>query len=136
MKSLLPAPWPDAGNLFLRLGTGIAMIVHGWPKITGGTPAWEHSAAVFGVIGIHFWPVFWGFLVALSQTLGGALIALGFLARPAALMLGFVMALAAVMVFQKTGGNFSEWSHPGEAAVTCFAIFLLGTGRYSLGKSS
>ncbi len=135
MKSLLPAPWPDAGNLLLRLGTGIAMIVHGWPKITGGTAAWEHAAAVFGVVGIHFWPVFWGFLVALSQTLGGALIALGFLARPAAISLTIVMGLAAVMVFQLTGGNFKEWSHPAEAAMTCLAIAVMGTGRFAIART-
>lgn len=131
MKIHLPGPWPDLGCLFLRVGFGFAMVVHGWPKIAGGTSAWEHSGAgIAGVVGIHFLPTFWGFLVALSQTLGGALIAIGFLARPAAFVLGVVMALAAVMVFQVSGGNFKEWSHPAEAAVTCFAIVLIGTGRF------
>ena len=129
--SILPPTWPNVGNLFLRVGTGVAMIIHGWPKILSGTAGWEHSgAALTAVIGIHFWPVAWGLFIALSQTLGGALIAIGFLTRPAALILALVMTVAAVMVFQKTDGNFKEWSHPAEAAITCFAIVMMGTGRF------
>ena len=136
MKFSLPGPWPDAGNFILRFGTGIAMVVHGWPKISGGAAVWEHSGAgIAGVVGIHFWPVFWGFLVAVSQTLGGALIAVGFLARPAAIALTIVMGLAAVMVFQLTGGNFKEWSRPAEAALTCLAIAVMGTGRFAWDKA-
>ena len=131
MKSTLTSPWADIGNLVLRVGIGLEMFVYGWPKIMGGVALWEHSgAALAGVLGIHFLPVVWGFLVALSQALGGALIAIGFCARPAAFALAFVMGLAAVMVFQVTGGNFKEWSHPAEAAVACLAIGLMGTGRF------
>lgn len=131
MIKLLPSPWPNLGNLFLRVGIGFAMIVHGWPKILSGTAGWEHSGALFtAVMGFQFFPVVWGLLIALSQTLGGALIAIGFLTRPAALILALVMSVAAVMVFQNTGGNFKEWSHPAEAAIACFAIVMMGTGRF------
>lgn len=133
MKFPLPGPWPDAGNFILRLGVGIAVTVHGWPMISGGAAAWERiGAAIAGAAGIHFWPVFWGFLFALSQTVGGALIAAGFLARPAALVLAILMGLAAVAVFHFSGGNFKEWSVPAEAALTCLAIAVMGTGRFAI----
>jgi RNA polymerase sigma-70 factor (ECF subfamily) len=35
-------------------------------------------------LGITFWPVLWGFMAAMSETLGGALLAAGFLTRLAA----------------------------------------------------
>jgi len=137
MKLSLTGPWPDLGNLVLRVGIGLEMFVYGWPKITAGTSLWEHSgAALSGVLGIHFLPVVWGVLIALSQALGGALIAIGFFARPAAFVLAFVMGLAAVMVFQTSGGNFKEWAHPAEAALACFAIALMGTGRFGFDNSS
>jgi len=135
MKITLPGPWPDAGSLFLRLGTGITMIVHGAIKFDGGesflrTVGTNWSA----VLGIHFAPFFWGIFVALCQVLGGGLIAIGFLTRPAALVLTFVMAVGAVMVFQKTGMTFKEWSHPFEAALTCLAIAIMGAGRYGFDR--
>lgn len=135
MQPLLPGPWPHAGMLVLRLGTGLTMIVHGWLKFAGGesfltTVGTNWSAA----IGIHFAPLAWGIFVALTQTLGGLLIAIGFLARPAAVLLTFVMAVGAVMVFEKSGMTFKDWSHPFEAALTCLAIAIMGTGRFALSR--
>lgn len=132
---VLSASYPDFGNLILRLGTGLTMIVHGWLKFSGGEPfltavGTNWSAA----IGIHFAPHFWGIFVAAAQTLGGALIALGIFCRPAALLLTFVMAVGAVMVFERAGMSFKDWSHPFEAALTCIAIALMGTGRFGLDK--
>ena len=136
MKKILPGPWPDAGILFLRLGTGITMIVHGWLKFAGG----ESFLKIVGtnwsaVLGFHSGPLYWGIFVALCQMLGGALIALGLLARPSALVLTFVMAVGAIMVFQKAGMTFKEWSHPFEAALTCLAIAILGSGRFAWDKA-
>jgi putative oxidoreductase len=107
------------------------MFIHGWPKIIGGSAGWEHAgAALAAVVGIHFWPTVWGFLVALCQTLGGAMIAIGFLARPFSIALSFIMVLASVMVYQKTGGDFKQWSHPAESAIACLAMAIMGTGRF------
>ncbi|MFZ4537582.1 DoxX family protein [Propionivibrio sp.] len=137
MKNFFSCPWAAIGILVLRLGIGFEMVVYGWPKITAGTTVWEHSgAALSGVLGIHFMPAVWGFFVALTQALGGLLIVVGLFTRPAAFALAFVMGLAAVMVFQTTGGNFKEWSHPAEAAVACLAIALIGAGRFGLDSYS
>ncbi|WP_295402299.1 DoxX family protein [uncultured Thiocystis sp.] len=133
MKPFLPGPWPDLGILFLRLGAGITMMVHGGLKFAGGQSFLSTVGANWSAaIGIHFAPLSWGIFVALVQTLGGLLIAVGFLSRPAAILLTFVMAVGAVMVYQKTGMTFKEWSHPLEAALTCLAIFVMGSGRFSL----
>lgn len=134
MKINIPGPWPDAGILILRLGTGITMIVHGWIKFAGGEPFLKIVGTNWSAaLGIHFAPLFWGIFVALCQTLGGALIALGLLVRPASLILTFVMAVGAVMVF-KAGLPFKEWSHPFEAALTCLAIAIIGAGRFGFDR--
>ena len=137
MKISLPGPWPDFGLLILRLGTGLTMVVHGWLKIAGGETLLTTVGTNWGgTIGIHFAPFLVGLFVALSQLLGGLLISLGFFARPAALLLAFVMAVGAVMVYNKTGTTFRDWSHPLEAAITCLAIAFIGTGRFTLGSRS
>lgn len=129
----LPGPWQDAGLLFLRAGTGLMMFIHGLPKLMGGVAAWERiGAGIPHVVGIHFWPVFWGLLIAVIQGIGGVLIALGILTRTSALALGILLLLATIMTLQAPGSTFSAYSHPLEGAITCLGIFLLGPGRFTL----
>lgn len=133
MKSL-PATSSDIGYLFLRLATGLTLLTHGYFKFAGGetfltTVGTNWSAA----LGIHFAPFFWGIFVATVQTLGGLLIALGFLTRTASSLMAFVMLVGAVMVFEK-GLPFKDWSHPFEAGLTCIAIAIMGSGQLSLSR--
>jgi putative oxidoreductase len=131
----LPPPSPDIGNLFLRLGTGVTMFIHGWLKFAGGEAFLKTVGTNWSaVLGLHSQPLYWGIFVAVCQTLGGILIALGLLARPASLVLTFVMTIGAIMVFEKAGTSFKDWSHPAEAALTCFAIAIMGSGRFGLDR--
>lgn len=64
----------------LRIIAGVALITHGWGKIQDPT-----SMAGF-LEGIGFWPgAFWSVMLALTEAVGGFLIAIGLLTRPAAL---------------------------------------------------
>jgi len=125
----------DAGILFLRIGLGAAFILHGWPKIEGGPETWIKIGSAMKFIGVDFLPVFWGFMAAISETLGGVLIILGFLFRPAAFLLTFTMTIAAVMLYHTTGANFTEWSRPAEMAVIFFSLILIGAGRFSIDRA-
>lgn len=129
------APYRDLGLLLLRVGLGVMMILHGWPKLAGGEAAWVRVGSAMEHIGIAFLPAVWGFLAAMAETLGGFLLAIGFLTRAAALALAGVMAVATVMVYRTTGGEFREWSHPAEVGIVCLALVLIGAGRYSIDRS-
>ena len=41
MNSTSCSKWRDSGLLILRIGLGIAFMVHGWPKLMGGPRFWE-----------------------------------------------------------------------------------------------
>lgn len=125
----------DVGILILRAGIGVMMVLHGWPKLAGGQQAWEKVGSAMEHLGISFWPVLWGFLAAMSETVGGALLAVGFLTRLAALFLAATMAVATVMVFRVSGGVFTEWSHPAEVGIVCLAFVLIGGGRFSIDRN-
>ena len=59
----------DAALLFLRITLGAEYIyVHGWPKLAGGLPKWKAVGAAMKHVGITFWPAFWGFMAAFSET--------------------------------------------------------------------
>jgi putative oxidoreductase len=111
------------------------LIWHGWPKLAGGLETWEKLGGAMGYLGVSLFPFVWGFLAALSETLGGALLVVGFLTRHAALALTATMVVATVMVYHTTQGNFREWSHPAEVGIACFAIFLMGAGRWSVDRA-
>jgi len=119
----------------LRAGLGIMMVLHGWPKLAGGAERWEQVGGAMAHLGIHFWPVLWGFAAAMSEVIGGALLAIGFLTRFAAILLTFTMIVAAIMVYRTTGGNFVEWSHPAELAIVFFSLILIGAGRYRVDRA-
>lgn len=124
----------DIGLLFLRVGIGVMMIFHGWPKLAGGLPGWEKLGGAIGVLGIHFLPWLWGFLSAMTETVGGLLLVLGAAFRPAALLLTFNFIVATTMVY-KTKGDFLDWSRPAEMLILFFSLIFIGAGKYSVDRS-
>ncbi len=125
----------DFGLLLLRVGLGLMMIMHGWPKLAGGVEAWTKLGAAMQHLGISFLPQFWGFMAAASETVGGALLVIGFMFRPATALLFFTMVVATVLKYRVSGGVFQEWAWPAEMGIVFFSLFLIGAGRFSLDKS-
>jgi len=122
----------DAGLLALRLGVGFFFFyVHGLPKIMAGPELWLKIGGAMGNLGIHFAPVFWGFMAAVAECGGGALLILGLLTRPAAAMLTFNMFVAAVMHLA-LGQGLKEAAHAAESMFVFLALLLAGGGRWSL----
>lgn len=121
----------DLGLLVLRLGLGGMFIGHGWPKLAGGAARWNKVGAAMTHLGIDLWPTMWGFLAAMSETLGGLLFAIGFLFRPATAMLLATMVVAATSHLSK-GDGFGGASHAIEAGIVFAAMLLVGPGRFAL----
>ncbi len=111
------------------------MLLHGWPKLAGGEAAWIRVGAAMEHLGISYWPAFWGFLAAMAETLGGALLVLGFLTRPAALALTGTMVVATITAFDTSGGEYRIWAHPAVVGLVCLSIVILGAGRYSVDRN-
>jgi putative oxidoreductase len=125
----------DLGLLLLRVGLGGMMILHGWPKLAGGVELWTKLGGAMSHLGITFLPAFWGFMAAASETVGGALLVLGFFFRPASALLFFTMLVATVMKYRVSRGDFMEWAWPAEMAIVFLSLILIGAGRFSIDKS-
>jgi putative oxidoreductase len=132
--------WSGLGNyrdfalLVLRLGIGLSLIVlHGWPKLVGGVAKWSAVGGAMKHLGISFAPAFWGFMAALSESLGCALIVLGLFFRPSCVFVLCTMIVASIVDF-KTKGLMTA-SHAMELAVVFFALIFLGPGKYSIDKN-
>ena len=124
----------DVGRLLLRLSAGGFLLPHGLGKLLGwfGGPGLGGFAAElqhFGLPTAAPMPL----LLAATQTLAGALVALGLFTRAAAVVAtGF---LAVTVVLNIENGWF--WMHGGIEypllwALATLVVALLGAGRWSL----
>lgn len=76
----------DSVETLLRVVCGVALIIHGAPKIV------DPFAAAGMVESLGFYPgAFWSLMLSLTEFVGGILIVIGFLTRPAALAAMFVL---------------------------------------------
>jgi putative oxidoreductase len=123
----------DVALLFLRLGLGGFFIwVHGWQKLAGGLGKWKALGGAMKHVGITFWPAFWGFMAAFSETIGVGLLIVGLFFRPSCLLLVITMAVAGVTEYRSHGLN--EASHAIELALVFFAWMFVGPGKYSVDR--
>ncbi|MCH8125206.1 DoxX family protein [candidate division KSB1 bacterium] len=97
--------------------------------LVGGPERWTNVGGAMKRIGIDFMPVFWGFMAAITESLGGLLLALGLFTRPVCLLLGFTMLMATISHYASGRGN------PGNAVKFLFVfvgLFIIGPGKYSV----
>ncbi|MFD0766526.1 DoxX family protein [Mucilaginibacter lutimaris] len=125
--------YKDLGLLIIRIGLGAMFIFHGYPKLMGGPNGWAGLGESTKYVGIHFAPVFWGFLAALTETLGGFLILIGLSFRPVCLLLVINLFVAAAMHLGK-GDGLQGAAHAIEDAIMFAGLFFIGPGRYSVDK--
>jgi putative oxidoreductase len=123
------------GLLGLRLVTGVIFIAHGLPKFGyGDGGGLDGLASWLGGMGVPF-PMLNAVLVASSETVGGAMLIVGFLTRFAALTQVIAMLVAMFMVHWSNGltanGGY-QWALLLAAAA--FALMMDGAGRYSIDR--
>lgn len=124
-------PYRHLGLLIIRLGLGVAFMIHGWPKITGGPEMWAKIGEVMGTVGLRFGYTGWGLLASLAEFGGGLLLVLGMAHRLACASLAFTMVMAVVM-HVAGGDGFNDYSHALESMFAFAGLLLTGPGKYSL----
>ena len=123
----------DFGLLVIRVGLGIMLILHGYPKLMGGPEGWEGLGTSTKYLGINFLPVAWGLAGALAETLGGLLILIGFAFRPVCIILVLHLIVATSSHFGK-GETLMDASHAIELAIVFAGLVFVGPGKYSVDK--
>jgi len=112
---------------FLRVISGLALMVHGWPKITDPLG----NVEMVGMIG--FAPAaFWSVALAVTEFFGGLLLLLGLFTRLAALGTFIILAVAAYFHWVLLGQGWSGAEFPLLWAAVNLFFIARGGGRYSL----
>jgi len=117
--------YKDLGLLLLRIGVGVIFIVAGWGKLTGI----EGVQGFFGNLGIPL-PALMAWVVAIVEFVGGIMVLLGAYARIPYLLLAIIMVVA--LLTTKLGGEFSAARLDLMLLLTNLALFLIGSGKYSV----
>lgn len=86
----------DKALLAIRIVAGIIFVMHGWGKLTGN-PSIEMFSGMVAGLGFPM-PMFFAWVVALTEFLGGIALLLGIFVRPAAVLLSIVMLVALGLV--------------------------------------
>lgn len=125
------------GLLVLRIGIGAIFILHGYPKLIGGPDKWESLGREMSNIGIDYIPVFWGFMAAFAESVGGLLLMIGIAFRPVCFLLMFTMIVAATAHFEQGNTvieNIKSASHAIKCAILFLSLLFIGPGNYRMQK--
>ena len=116
----------DVGMALLRVVAGAALSInHGAAKMTHPSKIIDNARD----LGLPA-PTFFGWMAAISECIGGALLALGLVTRPAAFLVACTMATAAFLAH--AGAGFS--TREPALLFLCVALLYLiaGSGRYGV----
>lgn len=124
----------NTGLLVLRIGLGIMMMLHGFPKLSGGVETWTKVGGSMKLIGVDFVPVLWGFMAALTEGMGGLFLLLGLFFRPVMIFLLLTMAMAATVHLSDPKQGLMDASHAIELGFVFLGLLFIGPGKYSIDK--
>lgn len=127
-KIIYSEDYISTGLLVLRIGIGIAFMLHGFPKIFGGgAEGLSMGLAKAGIPG----GVAAAYLAGIAEFFGGIALIAGIFFRPVTVLLAFTMAVA-LAFHVSLGDAFIKYSHALESLVLFIALIITGPGRYSL----
>lgn len=125
--------YTNGGLFIMRVGLGVMMVIHGLPKMAGGPAKWEALGHNMAHLNIHFMPALWGFMSAITETVGGLFCVLGLWFRVVALLMVFNFIVASVSHFA-AGDSVAAASHALELCFVFAGLVFLGPGVYSVDK--
>jgi putative oxidoreductase len=116
--------------LVVRVGIGIAFVLHGFPKLfLGGAVGLSKGLAAAGIPG----GVIAAELAGMAEFFGGVALILGIFFRPAAIVMAFNM-LVALTFHLRRGDPFVTYSHALESGILFLSLAISGAGKYSLDR--
>jgi putative oxidoreductase len=124
------------GLAILRIVLGIAMLVHGWSKLSGGV---DNVAGFFGEnLGIPL-PGLMAWVVTIVELVGGILLVVGFLTQIVGILIALDMLGAILFAFLLRGapliaenGQQISWEKEAVFAAAALCIALAGPGAWAV----
>jgi len=124
------------GPLLIRLGLGVTLVAHGYPKLFGPQPGPKGFSGYLKALGFPS-PIFWAYAVGIAEFGGGACLILGLFTRLAALVVAIQFLVIILKVKWSKGFLMSNEGWEWDWALLTMALSLLftGPGRIALDNS-
>ncbi len=117
----------DVAETVLRVVAGLALVTHGWGKIT------NPFGAAGMVESLGFYPgAFWSPMLAATEFFGGILIAIGLLTRPASFAALFVLLVTVYVHWIVRSEGYSGAEKSILWAAIFFYFTIRGANRHSV----
>jgi putative oxidoreductase len=122
------------GLAILRIVLGIAMLVHGWSKLSGGV---DNVTGFFGGMLRIPAPGLMAWVVTIVELVGGILLVVGFLTQIAGILIALDMLGAILFAYLLRGAPFIEngaitWEKEAVFAAAALCIVLAGPGAWAV----
>ncbi|MGB0034442.1 MAG: DoxX family protein [Candidatus Acidiferrales bacterium] len=117
--------------LLLRLGLGIVLVYHGYPKLFTKT-----QAAIQGFEHMGF-PPYFAYIAGVVEFFGGLMLIFGLFTRIAGLLIAGEMAVAIWRVYLPQGDilQIKNYEFPLVMAVSAFTLACIGAGVISMDQA-
>lgn len=122
---------PELGLTLIRIGLGIILTIFGYSKLMSGAANLTQIGSAIGLFGITWGYLWWGYAAALTELLGGLMFALGLYTRIACLPLAWLL-IVAIRFHLQNNDPFTKWSFACICLCIVAALFVAGSGTYSL----
>lgn len=86
-----------------------------------------------GHLGIHFAPMFFGFMAGVTEFFGGLFLLFGLFFSPSIVFL-FIVMIVATIKSVTSGASFATYSHSIEIGIVMLSLMFIGPGKYSLDR--
>lgn len=116
--------YPDLGLLLIRIGLASVFIVHGWSKI-------QNLDQVLGFFESMGLGIFWVFLVAYSEFLGGILMLAGVFVRQVGIVFAIIMIFSIALV-KAAKGFYGGYEFELFLLLVSLSVTLIGSGKYAI----
>jgi putative oxidoreductase len=124
------------GLALLRIALGIAFLLHGWAKLSGGVDGVAGVGDFFGGLGIPA-PGLMAWIVTLVEVVGGILLIVGFLTQIAGILLALDMLGVIIFAYFGQGSPFLDrgvisWEMELVFGIGALCIALAGPGAWAV----
>lgn len=119
------------GLTIIRISLGVILTIFGYNKLISGSVNLTQIGSAMGLFGISWGYLWWGYAAALTELCGGIAFALGLYTRFACIPLACLLIVALHFHLQNND-PFIKWSFPALCLCIVAAIFVAGSGNYSV----
>ncbi|MDR2779377.1 MAG: hypothetical protein LBB16_03805 [Puniceicoccales bacterium] len=122
------------GKLFIRFVLGSILAAKGIIFFVQGQPALTLLGKMLSIVGITFWPLYLGWIMAICYIICGVTVVLGAFFKASTFLLGTFAMLDAVFKYHMGGDVVGEITHCVILSTVMYGFMFIGPGSYAVQK--